>query len=49
LASTLAPLVAASKTGFETTIAACTKGPYVAAQALDHSGAILGNSATVKD
>ena len=47
--STLAPALTALKTGFETTIAAHTKGPYLAVQALDQSGAILGTSATVKD
>jgi hypothetical protein len=40
----------ASKTGFETAIAlpASVSGPYVAVQALDASGAVIGVSATVK-
>ena len=47
-ASTLAPVATAPKAGFQTTITAHTAGPYVAAQALDGSGAVLGTSATVK-
>jgi hypothetical protein len=46
--SALAPVVAAAKAGFETTIAALTAGPYVAVQALDGSGAVIGVSAVVK-
>ena len=46
--STLAPVVTASTTGFEATIAAHTQGPYFAVQALDDSGTILGTSAMVK-
>jgi hypothetical protein len=44
----LAPLTTAAKSGFQTTIAAHTAGPYVAVQALDGSGAVLATSATVK-
>ena len=49
--STLAPLAAAPKTGFETAlaIAAPASGPYyVAVQALDGAGAVIGVSATIK-
>lgn len=47
-ASALAPVATAARSGFQTTITAHTAGPYVAAQALDGSGAVLGTSATVK-
>jgi hypothetical protein len=46
--STLASVVSAAKSGFQTTIAAPTAGPYVAVQALDGSGDVIGTSATVK-
>jgi hypothetical protein len=49
--STLAPLAAAPKTGFETALAisAPASGPYyVAVQALNSAGAVIGVSATVK-
>jgi hypothetical protein len=45
----LAPVATASKSGFETTLTVHTAGPYVAVQALDGSGAVLGTSATVKE
>jgi hypothetical protein len=48
-ASSLAPVASAAKSGFQTTITASTAGPYVAVQALDGSGAVLGTSATVKE
>jgi hypothetical protein len=38
-----------ARTGFQTTITVPGAGPYVAAQALDASGAVIGTSATVKD
>ena len=38
-----------AKSGFQTTLTAHTAGPYVAVQALDGSGAVLGTSATVKE
>lgn len=44
----LAPVATGAKSGFETTIKASTAGPYVAVQALDGSGNVLGTSATVK-
>ncbi len=46
--SALAPVTTAVDSGFQTTIAALTTGPYVAVQALDATGAVLGTSATVK-
>jgi hypothetical protein len=48
-ASSLAPVASAAKAGFQTTITASTAGPYIAVQALDGSGAVLGTSATVKE
>jgi hypothetical protein len=47
--SALAPVASAAKTGFQTTIAAPTAGPYVAVRALDGAGTVIGTSATVKD
>jgi Arylsulfotransferase (ASST) len=47
--STLAAAGAGQRTGFQTTIAVAGAGPYVAVQALDSSGAVIGTSATVKD
>jgi hypothetical protein len=47
-ATALAPVLTAPKSGFETAIKASTTGPYVAVQALDASGNVLGTSATVK-
>jgi hypothetical protein len=46
--SALTPVATAPKAGFQTTIAAQTAGPYVAVQALERSGALIGTSATVK-
>ncbi|HEY2571264.1 MAG TPA: arylsulfotransferase family protein, partial [Solirubrobacteraceae bacterium] len=46
--SALAPVATAAKAGFQTTLTAHTAGPYVAVQALDGAGAVLGTSATVK-
>ncbi len=37
-----------ARTGFQTTIAVPSAGPYVAAQALDSSGAVIGTSPTIK-
>ena len=48
-ASALAPVATAAKTGFQTSIAAPSAGPYVAVQALDAAGGVIGTSATVKD
>jgi hypothetical protein len=47
--SALAAAGAGARTGFQTTIAVPGAGPYVAVQALDSSGAVIGTSATVKD
>jgi Arylsulfotransferase (ASST) len=43
----LAPVASAPKTGFQTSIAVPAAGPYVAVQALDAAGAVIGVSATV--
>jgi Arylsulfotransferase (ASST) len=45
----LAPVVTAAKAGFQTTIAAPSAGPYVAVQALNSAGTVIGTSPTVKD
>jgi hypothetical protein len=44
----LAPVATAARSGFETTLKAGTTGPFVAVQALDGSGNVLGTSRTVK-
>jgi hypothetical protein len=46
--TTLIPVASAPKSGFETTISAATAAPYVAVQALDGSGAVLGASPAIK-
>jgi hypothetical protein len=46
--ASLAPVASAPKSGFQTTITAPTSGPYVAVQALNGAGAVLGVSATLK-
>jgi hypothetical protein len=48
--ATLTPMSSASKTGFETAIplSAAAAGPYVAVQALDSTGVVLGTSRTIK-
>jgi hypothetical protein len=45
----LMPVAASPKAGFETTIVAHTRGPFLAVQALERSGAVLGTSTTVKE
>jgi hypothetical protein len=45
----LAPVVTAAKTGFQTAISLPTAAAYVAAQALNSAGTVIGTSATVKD
>jgi hypothetical protein len=45
----LSPVSSATKSGFQTTIVVPGSGPYVAVQALDSSGAVIGISPTVKD
>jgi hypothetical protein len=47
-AATLAPAATAARAGFETTISSPAAGPYVAVQALDASGAVIGTSATAR-
>jgi hypothetical protein len=47
--SALVAAGAGARTGFQTTIAVPGAGPYVAVQALNSSGAVIGTSATVKD
>lgn len=47
--SRLTPVADATKTGFETTIVARTPGPFVAVEALDETGAVLGTSVTVRN
>jgi hypothetical protein len=44
----LATVATASKASFETTVTVHAAGPYVAVQALDGAGAVIGTSATVK-
>jgi hypothetical protein len=44
----LTPAASAAKAGFETTIGVPVAGPYVAVQALDASGAVLGISPTIR-
>ena len=47
-AARLAPVAAAARGGFETAIPAAGAGPYLAVQALDASGAVLGTSPTIR-
>lgn len=47
-AAQLSPVATAPRTGFETAIPTPAAAPYVAAQALDASGAVLGTSKTIK-
>jgi hypothetical protein len=47
--SALAPAASAARSGFQTTIATPAAGPYVAVQALNAAGTVIGASATVKD
>jgi arylsulfotransferase ASST len=44
----LTAVATSPKVGFETTIAAHTKGPFLAVQALDRTGAAIATSATVR-
>jgi len=46
--SSLAPVGSAGRSGFQTTIAAPLSSGYVAVQALNAAGAVIGNSPTVK-
>jgi hypothetical protein len=47
-ASAIAQAAQAPWSGFQTTIAVPSKGPYVMVQALDASGDVVGSSATLK-
>jgi len=47
-ATALAAVASAAKTGFQTTISVPASAAYVAVQALDPSGAVLGTSHTIK-
>jgi hypothetical protein len=47
--SALAPAASAARSGFQTTITTPAAGPYVAVQALNAAGTVIGTSATVKD
>ncbi len=44
----LTPVASAAKSGFETTIATPGPQPYIAVQALNAAGAVLGTSSTIK-
>jgi Arylsulfotransferase (ASST) len=44
----LSPVAAVPRTGFETAITARAPGPYLAVQALDRSGTVIGSSAVVQ-
>ncbi len=44
----LTPVASAAKSGFETTIATPGPAAYVAAQALNAAGAVIGTSPTIK-
>jgi Arylsulfotransferase (ASST) len=44
----LAPVTSAPKAGFQTTIAVLSTAPYIAVQALDDAGAVIGVSGAVK-
>jgi hypothetical protein len=47
--TTLAAVASGAKTGFQTTISLPAPAAYVAVQALDPNGAVLGTSPTIKD
>jgi hypothetical protein len=47
-AATLAPVASATKAGFQTTISVPAGAAYIAVQALDANGAVLGASHTTK-
>jgi len=46
-AGSLAPVATATRTGFETALKPPAPAPYLAVQALDASGAVIGTSATI--
>ena len=45
----LSPVSTATRAGFQTTISASSAGPYVAVQALNSAGEVIGTSPTIKD
>ncbi|MGD1058101.1 MAG: hypothetical protein ABR992_11895, partial [Solirubrobacteraceae bacterium] len=46
----LSPVATATKTAaFQTTVSVPSAGPYVAVQALNSAGAVIGTSATIRD
>ena len=45
---TLAPVATGARTGFETAITTPARAPYVAVQALEASGAVIGTSKTIR-
>jgi Arylsulfotransferase (ASST) len=47
-AATLTPVASAARSGFETSITSPGAAPFVAVQALDPSGAVLGTSRTIR-
>lgn len=47
--SALSAVTTAAKSGFQTTVAVPAAGPYVAVQALNSAGTVIGTSATVRD
>lgn len=47
--TTLAAVASGAKSGFQTTVSLPASAAYVAVQALDSSGAVLGTSRTIKD
>ncbi len=47
-AQTLTPVASAARSGFETSVTTPGAAPYVAVQALDASGAVLGSSPTIR-
>jgi Arylsulfotransferase (ASST) len=46
--ATIAPVATAARSGFETAVTTPGAAPYVAVQALDASGAVLGSSRTIR-
>jgi hypothetical protein len=48
-ANALAPVASAPRSGFETQIVTPRTAPYIAVQALDGAGAVLGTSRAIRD
>ena len=49
LGDTLAPVASAPRSGFETHVVAPRTAPYIAVQALDACGAVIGTSHAIRD